>query len=73
MLMVKWDAGRLLSVLDAAIAVALQLLRRVSEAVVVSVLLEVPELRPHQPPPGGTLGHTAAGAAAQVQRAAHVG
>lgn len=71
-LMVKRDTGGhgwLVSVLDAA---GLQLLRRVPEAVVVSVLLEVSELRRHQPPVGRPLGHAAAGAPVQVQGAAHV-
>lgn len=62
--------------LDAAavlqVAAVAQLLRRVSEAVVVSVMLEVPAVRPHQRPPGRPVGHAAAGAPGQVQGAAHV-
>lgn len=56
-----------------AAAAVTQLLRRVPKAVVVSVMQEVPALCSHQPPPGRPVGHTAAGTAGQMQRAAHVG
>lgn len=63
--------------LDAAavveVAAVAQLLCRVSEAVVVSVMQEVPAVCSRQPAPGRPVGHAAAGTAAQVQRPTHVG
>lgn len=64
---------RLGLVLDLDASAVAQLLRGVSEAMEVSVMQEVHAVCPHQPPPGRPVGHTAAGAAGQVQRAAHVG
>lgn len=65
--------GLLVSVLslDAAAVVeaaaVTQLLRCVSEAMVVSVMQEVPGVCSHQPAPGRPVGHAAAGTAGQMQ------
>lgn len=50
------------------LATVTQVLRRVSEAVEVSVLQQIPATRLHQAPPVGAV----VDGAAQVQRAAHV-
>lgn len=62
--------------LDAAVvfeaAAVAQLLRRVSEAMVVSVMQEAPAIRSRLPQPGRAVRHAAAGTAGQVQRTTHV-
>lgn len=58
---------RLVTAAVVAAAAVTQLLRRVSKAMVVSVMQEVPAVCSHQPPPGRPVGHTAAGTAGQMQ------
>lgn len=44
-----------------------QVLRRVPEAVVMSIMQGIHTVGPHQAPPGWPVGHTAAGTPSQVQ------